>query len=904
MLSTERWQRIEQVYEAAVDLPEDERAGVLARECGNDAELRAEVDRMLAARDSSDYLAGLIGGEVANLAKEEAAPMLGRRIGPYVIVGELGRGGMGMVYRAERHDEYRTIVAIKVLPRGLATAHAMARFRDERQILAALVHPGIVRLLDGGTTEDDLPYLVMEYVDGVSITKFVRDLPVRRRVEVVRDVCAAVQYAHQRLVVHRDLKPSNILVTSDATPKLLDFGIAKLLDDDGREAHTRTGTHLMTPEYASPEQARGEPVSVAADIYALGALLYELLADAPAHRFNGATGLAALSVILDVVPPRPSTVAPTERRRALTGDLDNICMKALAKEPELRYASVEQLAEDLRRHLNGLPVQARAQTWRYRAAKFVRRNGRLIAAATIAAVSLAGASAVSLHEARLARDEAVRAQRRFDDVRKLANTLVFQIDDTIKDIVGTTKARELIVSSALGYLDSLAREATGDPALARELASAYLKIGDIQGNWFFANLGQPRDALESYGKADALAKRLPEDDATRWLRVRIEISTSSVRTIDEPERAEHDLAELMVRVERLASSPSFDDRTAMLGYTALFVAELNGDADAATLLRSAQTMVDHGERWAGHDRAGEARYYLGVAYEVRGIAEEAVADPDAAVVDTERAIDIFRELVTADPDVAKYRRELAASLSQRLAAYLQGFGNGMPWTPSVGDRDAGERVDLEALPILEQLVERDRANTIAVVDLATTLVAHGDAVIGRDPASALAAYERALAAYAATPASARASGQLLAVEWEAHCAIADALARAGRPEAARAEMRDGEARAAAASGPYFLAKCRYRLARAELTLGDRSGARQLLEQAAGELRDVIAHDPADAVARSGLVATLEALMRIDAAECRDVLAAWDGWPGATTPFIAAERNRLRSLCKVGGAKKP
>ncbi len=301
---------------------------------------------------------------------------------------------MGAVYLAERDDVQPVKpVAVKILRHAIGAPHAIARFRDERRILAALEHPHIVRWLDAGNTEEGLPYFVMEYLAGQPITTFARAraLSIRARVHLVHDVCAAIQHAHQNLVIHRDIKPSNILVDEEGTPKLLDFGIAKLLAPVPgleRDARTRTGHMLFTPEYASPEQARGDAVSTATDVYSIGAVLYELVTDEPPHRTTGGV-LETLRLIADVEPARPSSVAPAERRLEIAGDLDNIILKALRKEPARRYGTIEQLAHDLGRFLDGLPVRARATTRRYRARKFAGRHRAGVLVAVLGAVALA-----------------------------------------------------------------------------------------------------------------------------------------------------------------------------------------------------------------------------------------------------------------------------------------------------------------------------------------------------------------------------------------------------------------------------------------------------------------------------------------------------------------------------------
>lgn len=445
----------------------------------------------------------------------EAPSRVARRIGPYRLVRELGEGGMGTVYLAVREDDhYCTEVALKLLRHGLETASAVARFRDERQILARLEHPGIVRLLDGGSTDEGSPYLVMERVDGVPIHRWAEAhaLGVAARVVLFRRVCAAVAYAHQMLVIHRDLKPGNILVTPDGSPKLLDFGIARWHGPDAevrRAAQTRTGMRLLTPEYASPEQVRGEPTTTLSDVYSLGVVLYELLTDAPVQCVTG-EGLEALRAAMEAEPRRPSSVAPRARRRALAGDLDNILLKALHRDPHRRYASVEQLSADLERYLDGRPVQARAPTLGYRVGKFVRRNRGALAGFAVVLASLGAAIGVSLGQAREADAQARRAdeqtrlaQRRFADIRRLAGSLLFEVHDEIQRLEGSTAAREAIVRRSLEYLESLADEAEDDPALLRELAAAYAKIGDIQ-----ANLGRPELSRGSHARSLALLERL------------------------------------------------------------------------------------------------------------------------------------------------------------------------------------------------------------------------------------------------------------------------------------------------------------------------------------------------------------------------------------------------------------
>jgi eukaryotic-like serine/threonine-protein kinase len=510
------WRRLDQLFGEASEVPAPDREEWLNALPPEDQPLAAELRSLLAAHDrGGDFLQAAVEQAERALGGGPEADLLGRRIGAYRLVRLLGRGGMGAVYLAERADDaFRQRVAIKLLPWALATAEARHRFQLERQTLARLEHPHIARLLDGGETADGLPYLVMEYVDGEPIDQFCQrqDLDLVRRLQLFREVCDAVAHAHRNLVVHRDLKPGNILVTAAGAVKLLDFGIAKLLpgaETDETLPLTLAGRLLLTPLFASPEQVRGEPVTTATDVYALGLLLFRLLVGAHPYRFATESPVEVARVVCDQPPPRPSVAAtagaaglglPALRRR-LRGDLDNIVLTALRKEPERRYASVEALAEDLRRHLEQLPVRARPDTPGYRAAKFARRHRLGLVAAALIAATLLGGLLATARQARI-------AERRFQDVRALANSLLFEVHDAIAPLPGSTPARQLLVRNGLAYLDRLAAETGGDPALELDLAAAYQRVGDVQGNPNQPNLGDVAGALAAYQKARQILGRL------------------------------------------------------------------------------------------------------------------------------------------------------------------------------------------------------------------------------------------------------------------------------------------------------------------------------------------------------------------------------------------------------------
>ena len=535
-MNGERWQQVKQLLDEAITLDSAERGPFLDRKCAADSELRREVESLLSSHEQAGT--GFLGKPAVDLkAAAVAAPARdGRRIGVYQIVEEIGHGGMGEVYRAVRADgQYTKEVAIKLVRGGFDRASVIGRFRNERQILASLDHPNIARLLDGGTTEAGVPYLVMELVEGKSVDKYcdAQKISIGERLQLFRQICAAVQYAHQRLVIHRDIKPSNILVTNEGVPKLLDFGIAKLLDPTSSEQTTLE--RPMTPEYASPEQIRGEAITTASDVYSLGVVLYQLLTGRSPYPGETRTPHELARAVCETEPGRPSTAvlkaltvrngeqveqlspeqvsssreaSPGKLSRRLAGDLDNIVLMALRKEVSRRYASVEQFAEDIRRHLEGLPVAARKGSWSYRAEKFVQRHKLGIASAAVVVLAVAGGVGATIREARIARAEAVRAQRRFNDVRHLANKLIFDVNDSIAGLSGSTPARKLLVDEALRYLDTLANEAKGDFSLQRELAAAYQRLGDIQGNPYHPNIGDTGAGLESYRKALAMRESI------------------------------------------------------------------------------------------------------------------------------------------------------------------------------------------------------------------------------------------------------------------------------------------------------------------------------------------------------------------------------------------------------------
>ena len=504
MTDASRWTQIEEIFHEALELPENEREAWLDARCGGDAELRAEVASLIAS--DREAVGSRIGSEVKRAFVQFGAgdqqQVEGRRFGPYRLIRELGRGGMGAVYLAARDDQqYESEVAIKLVRPGLDTDFILRRFRRERQILARLQHPNIARLLDGGTADDGTPYLVMEYIRGTWITKYAaeKELTVDERLRLFLPVCAAVEHAHRHFIVHRDLKPGNILIDESGAPKLLDFGVSKLLLSDQTDPADTQGVGMITPAYASPEQVLGDPVTVVSDVYSLGAVLYELLSGVGAHRIEQCTPLALeRAICLDqTIAPSDAVRKNATLSRRLRGDLDNIILRAMQKQPERRYLSVEQFEEDLRRHLEHRPVMARPDSVAYRMGKFLRRNRVVVAMGSLFVTSFIVGTAAALHEANIAQDH-------FQQVRKLATTFVFDVEESVRELPGSRPVRQLIAKTGLEYLGNLSRSSERDWDLKRELATAYIRIGELQGGTGTSNLGDLTGAMDSFRNAQAL----------------------------------------------------------------------------------------------------------------------------------------------------------------------------------------------------------------------------------------------------------------------------------------------------------------------------------------------------------------------------------------------------------------
>jgi len=710
-MTPERWAAAQELFEAALALPEDARAAHVESAAADD-ELAALVLGLLAA-DAQERAGEPLGAVVQQAMVEAAgAPRPAPdRLGPYRIVRMIGEGGMGAVYLAERDDdEFLQQVAIKVA-RGLLDPERVRQFRTERQILAWLEHPNIARLLDGGTTADGLPYLVMEHVEGVPIDTYCDDvrLDVRGRLALVLDVCDAVSHAHRSLIVHRDIKPSNIMVTGDGVPKLLDFGIARLALDGSAE--TGPGSHrMMTPFYASPEVVRGGQVTTSADVYALGVLLHELLTGTRPLRFRTMTSEEVERVVCHVDPRPPSLAVrdsdgpgpapevraaerqstPAALAAALTGDLDAIVARALHKEPARRYASVETLAADVRAVLAGRPVSARPQTWRYVAGRFVARHRSATAAAVTAAVAVSAAAVVfSVQAARLA-EERDRTARERDTARQVSRFLTELFEVSNPDITGSSApvtARQLLDRGA----ERIDADLAGQPVVQARLLATMGMAYTAQGAY--------RQSLALFQRALELRRATlgPDDIDTV---ASMDDMAEAYRELGLLDEAEAMHRETLAAKRRLGAPPS--SIALSLNNVGLTLSERGRFADAEPLLREAIAL------WRQHD----------------GETADVVAAGLNNLADVLRQQARLAEAVPLLEDAIRIRRQTVGSTHPSLALVVGHLGRVFS---QQGELAKAEPLLREALGIRQRVYGDDHPDTVNTRnDLTSLLHDQGD----------------------------------------------------------------------------------------------------------------------------------------------------------------------------------
>lgn len=625
-MQNKNWEQVKEILQHVLPLETEDRNRYLS-DSGVAPEIRAEVESLLGFEEEAENLMHLSAVEFSRdfFDEDDKSTLIGQNIGVYKIVRELGQGGMGAVYLAERTDgKFSQRVALKLLKREMNTSALRRRFQQEREILASLEHPHIARLLDAGATGDKVPFIAMEYVEGLPIDDYCNKhrFDLNQRLDLFRKVCAAVNFAHRNLIVHRDLKPSNILVNDEGLPKLLDFGISKILSNElvPEDSATVTRLGVMTPSYASPEQLQSKSVTTATDIYSLGVILYELLSGHRPFESKESDLKEIYKAVIETDPLPPSAIistigkqlkeiteaktavkaenpresatvisnsdAETEAHKMrytiprtvnlssqnLRGDLDNIVLKTLRKEPERRYTSAENLAEDIHRHQRGLPVTARANTFSYRTEKFIKRNKASVIGAFLLVLAIIGGLITTLWQARVAQAERAKAEKRFNDVRTLANSFLFEFGPKIENLSGSMPARQLLVTRALEYLDNLSQEAGNDSKLQNELATAYEKVGDVQGNPQTPNIGDLKGALISYEKAQTIRRRLLETDSENAekqadLAGNLEVTANINLNGGEFDKAEASLAEAVALREKVvAKNPKDVAARSKLGY--------------------------------------------------------------------------------------------------------------------------------------------------------------------------------------------------------------------------------------------------------------------------------------------------------------------------------------------------
>jgi tetratricopeptide (TPR) repeat protein/tRNA A-37 threonylcarbamoyl transferase component Bud32 len=630
------------LFVRALQLTPEQRAEFLS-DLTIDKETREELQALLDADTGSEtFLQETVAGD------PPATPAAGERIGPYEIREALGQGGMGAVFRAERVDgELLQTVAIKVVRHSWFDPRAVDRFRNERQLLAGLAHGNIARLLDGGTRADGVVWLAMEFVDGVPLDRYCdqRGLGIPERLRLFLPLCDAVEYAHQKLIIHRDLKPSNVLVTAEGEPKLLDFGIAKALDDSPAGD---TRTLALTPDYASPEQARGDTATTVTDVYGLGGVLYFLLTGRPTHTVAGLSPSQLQRAICEIAPLPPSQLRPE-----LKGDLENILLKALHTDPARRYRSVRELREDLDRFLERRPVFATRDGWAYHARRFLQRHALASAASALAALAVGAGTVTALYQAH-------RAERRFTQVRTLANHFVFDFEAAIHDTPGTLAARRMVAATAREYLADLAARAGNDRGLNRELAESYYRLSVVE-----TSAGESDAGINHLKRSLALLRQVRDDCCGTPAQRAHYVDELTNLSIDQSDATYHDdslrSVKEAIRIARTLTATSSRDSKAAISLASALRAEgtlfLNqGKLEPARrdLQESMAQAAAVYSSDSGDDEAGDVQAMAGYSL---ARALDPMGEPARALSVARDSRRILEELLARHPENIRLRRQ-------------------------------------------------------------------------------------------------------------------------------------------------------------------------------------------------------------------------------------------------------
>jgi tetratricopeptide (TPR) repeat protein len=889
-MSPERWQRIQELFDAANRLPPGERSHFLGERCGDDHALRQELERMLSSEDS---------GVIHEIVQEAAASVeirdewKGRRVGPYRIIDTIGHGGMGAVYRAARDDQsFDKQVAVKFLAVGTETPEALLRFRQERQILANLEHPNIARLIDGGDTEDGRPYIVLEYVQGEPITTYCRrrNLPPRARLDLFLRVCAAVEYAHRSLVIHRDLKPGNILVTGDGEPKLLDFGIAKLLNPAGDG--TATMFQAMTPQYASPEQVTGGAVSTVTDVYALGVILYELMTGRYPYKIETSAPSEILRTVCHTEPGPPG----------LKNEIDHVILMAIRKEPERRYPSVESLSQDIRRYLEHYPVAARPDTIWYQARKYARRHRLALAVAATLVVSLGLGVLAERRQAQIARE-------RFDLVRGLANRFVFDVYDSLVNVPAATEARRKVVETAKEYLDRLSLRAGQDAGFLADLSVAYDRLANVEGS--MASEGSQlhqEEAGRDFDRSLALIRKAASLDPARRPALLFELWTVSnfQRNRRNLSRATAVSDEAIALGTALAAAkdltPDLLDKLAGVHLNAARVYEDSGEPDKMRdelekSLSLYELLDTQRPTAASKHRLELTLSDLADFYQGRG-------DTDQALALMSRALEYGVMCAKMEPQNRLYARSGARTRGE--IAHL----NYDVEAPSLRELDRSLTVWEQTIRELESLAQTDPQDKLAQLTLAINLTESAITLAERSPKSAEAAARRGVSIFDGLRAANPKFDQSWGAVWgRARTRLAWILTRTGQSAEARSiteatlpVLRD-QYRAAPGqlSSTRALAWGLQVSARVHSANGDSDRADANYREALDLLAPGLAKKPPDVNYWSCTALAHDAGMEVhrragNRARVREiagqVVALWDAWPGSTH-WIEGQRQKAR-----------
>ena len=689
-------------------------------------------------------LRSLVADNVKEITESSIDSDLGSQLGPYLLVRELDSGGMGVVYLAVRSDDhYFQIVAIKMIRKGLETAELVQRFRVERQILATLNHPNIGAILDGGETKDGRPFIVMEYVEGQPITLASegRALSIRQRIELFRSLCSAVHYAHQKLIIHRDIKPSNVMVTPEGVVKLIDFGTSKPLEpqavlSDGNP--TESGLRMMTPDYASPEQVQGKQLTTATDVYSLGVLLFELLTGSRPYTLRDLSPAAAERLLVEQHSRKPSSAPNLSRRsrKEIAGDLDRIVMMAMSYDQTQRYLSVQHLEEDLLCYLQGRPIEARKASPLYTLKKLVLRNRTVVLTAFVTAAVLSGSVLVYLRQSR-------KADRRVAQVRTLANSAITDMTDKLQHSSASVETQAALFHSALTYLDELRRSTGNDPRLLLELSKAYVRVGDLEGSPFVANLGNSATAVTSYQKAWQAAQeahaRLPGDESTQAL-IEADHRLGGIQSFLGNLQEAHDsyqqgLSWARSFWQRKPADP-LRKRLLAMSYAGLGDVELNSLHPDQALQRFSVAFNVFGDSPSGDE--DHDQLLIGF-YRDAGRALNELGKQSQALESDRKAITLAEAVVQRYPSSMRARRTIFLA-EEEIVLPLAGRD-----ALNVGDSGQAQIHARKALEIAQMLGGRDSGDVQGPYDLSLAYIGIGDSFRQTDPEVAAEWYRKSIA---------------------------------------------------------------------------------------------------------------------------------------------------------------